>query len=220
MTEGAEEFISGVILFDETIRQSPRTARRSRAARKQGHHPRHQGRHGREAAGRSARRDDHGGPRRAPGAARGVLRARREVHEVARGDLDRVRVSRASTRLDERARARPVCGAVSGGWARPDRRAGGPDGRGPLDRRVVPRHRPDAPRPLHRALRPAGRARGMLLKPNMILSGYDAADRADVHAVAEMTIKCLRNTCRRPCRGSSSCRAARPTRTPLRISTR
>jgi fructose-bisphosphate aldolase, class I len=35
---------------------------------------------------------------------------------------------------------------------------------------------------------------GMLLKPNMILSGYDAADRADVRTVAEMTIKCLRNT--------------------------
>ena len=35
---------------------------------------------------------------------------------------------------------------------------------------------------------------GMLLKPNMVLSGYDAQDRADVQTVAEMTIKCLKNT--------------------------
>ena len=35
---------------------------------------------------------------------------------------------------------------------------------------------------------------GMLLKPNMVLSGYDTADRADVRTVAEMTIKCLKNT--------------------------
>jgi fructose-bisphosphate aldolase class I len=35
---------------------------------------------------------------------------------------------------------------------------------------------------------------GMLLKPNMVLSGYDASDRADVQTVAEMTIKCLTNT--------------------------
>jgi fructose-bisphosphate aldolase class I len=35
---------------------------------------------------------------------------------------------------------------------------------------------------------------GMLLKPNMVLSGYDAAERADVQTVAELTIKCLENT--------------------------
>jgi fructose-bisphosphate aldolase, class I len=35
---------------------------------------------------------------------------------------------------------------------------------------------------------------GMLLKPNMVLSGYDASDRADVQTVAELTIKCLKNT--------------------------
>jgi fructose-bisphosphate aldolase class I len=33
----------------------------------------------------------------------------------------------------------------------------------------------------------------MLLKPNMVLSGYDSSDQADVETVAEMTIKCLRN---------------------------
>ncbi|MGH2921740.1 MAG: class I fructose-bisphosphate aldolase [Gaiellaceae bacterium] len=35
---------------------------------------------------------------------------------------------------------------------------------------------------------------GSLLKTNMVVSGYDSADQADVDTVAEMTIKCLRNT--------------------------
>jgi fructose-bisphosphate aldolase, class I len=32
---------------------------------------------------------------------------------------------------------------------------------------------------------------GTLLKPNMVLSGYDASDRADVDEVAEWTLRCL-----------------------------
>jgi fructose-bisphosphate aldolase, class I len=35
---------------------------------------------------------------------------------------------------------------------------------------------------------------GMLLKPNMVLSGYDAPEQAEDRAMAEMTVKCLRNT--------------------------
>ena len=35
---------------------------------------------------------------------------------------------------------------------------------------------------------------GMLLKPNMVLSGYDASNRADVQTVADRTIECLKNT--------------------------
>jgi fructose-bisphosphate aldolase, class I len=35
---------------------------------------------------------------------------------------------------------------------------------------------------------------GMLLKPNMVLSGYDCPEQAGNRTVAEMTIKCLRNT--------------------------
>ena len=34
---------------------------------------------------------------------------------------------------------------------------------------------------------------GMLLKPNMVLSGYEAVDRADAQAVAEQTVRCLSN---------------------------
>jgi fructose-bisphosphate aldolase class I len=32
----------------------------------------------------------------------------------------------------------------------------------------------------------------MLLKPNMVLSGYDAPDQAEHETVAELTVKCLR----------------------------
>ena len=36
---------------------------------------------------------------------------------------------------------------------------------------------------------------GALLKTNMVVSGYDSPEQADVDTVAEMTIKCLKNTC-------------------------
>ncbi len=35
---------------------------------------------------------------------------------------------------------------------------------------------------------------GMVLKPNMVLSGYECAERADVQRVAEETIRCLKST--------------------------
>ena len=52
---------------------------------------------------------------------------------------------------------------------------------------------------------------GMLLKPNMVLSGKDAPEQAGVQEVAEQTIRCLKRPSPRPFRGSSSCRAARAT---------
>jgi fructose-bisphosphate aldolase, class I len=36
---------------------------------------------------------------------------------------------------------------------------------------------------------------GTLLKTNMVVSGYEASDQADVDTVAETTIRCLENTC-------------------------
>jgi fructose-bisphosphate aldolase, class I len=36
---------------------------------------------------------------------------------------------------------------------------------------------------------------GTLLKTNMVVSGYDSSEQADVDTVAELTIKCLKNTC-------------------------
>jgi fructose-bisphosphate aldolase class I len=35
---------------------------------------------------------------------------------------------------------------------------------------------------------------GMLLKPNMVLSGYECPEQADTRTIAEMTIRCLENT--------------------------
>jgi fructose-bisphosphate aldolase class I len=36
---------------------------------------------------------------------------------------------------------------------------------------------------------------GALLKTNMVVSGYDSSEQADVDTVADMTIRCLENTC-------------------------
>jgi fructose-bisphosphate aldolase class I len=36
---------------------------------------------------------------------------------------------------------------------------------------------------------------GTLLKTNMVVSGYDAEEQADTGTVADMTIRCLKNTC-------------------------
>jgi fructose-bisphosphate aldolase class I len=36
---------------------------------------------------------------------------------------------------------------------------------------------------------------GTLLKTNMVVSGYDSSDQADVDTVADHTIRCLKNTC-------------------------
>ena len=159
-TPGVEEFISGVILYDETIRQSAPTELRFLSCwRAAGSSP-----GSRSTWARShwpcARRDRHRGAGRAARAARGVLRARRALHEVARGALDRHRDSERLLHLDERARARPVCRALAGGRPRADRRARSADGRGPHDRHELSRDPEDTARRLHRALRPARRARG------------------------------------------------------------
>ena len=71
-TPGLGEFISGVILYDETIRQSSADGAVSEAARGQRDDPRHQGRHRAEAARPLAERDRHGGPRRAARAPAGT----------------------------------------------------------------------------------------------------------------------------------------------------
>ena len=53
---------------------------------------------------------------------------------------------------------------------------------------------------------------GMLLKPNMVVSGKDCAEQAAPEGVAERRSAASRASCRRPCRGSSSSPAARATR--------
>ena len=141
-TKGASDFVSGVILFDETIRQNgsdgrplPEGPRRAR------NHARHQGRQGHDEVVGFTRRARHRRPRRIARPPRGVPRSRRAVRQVARRhrhqgrrDPDVVRV------VGQRARARALRRAVPGRRHRPDRRARGADGRRPLRRAVLRGH--------------------------------------------------------------------------------
>ena len=94
-------------------------------------------------------------------------------------------------RLDERARARALRRALPGGGHRPDRRAGGAAGR----RRTRSSEREGTGRVLQAVYTELHDQRvdldGTLLKPNMVMSGYEASDRAGVDEVAERTLECF-----------------------------
>ena len=82
---GVADYISGVILYDETLRQKTKDGVPFSAVPDEARHRAgHQGRHGRQAARRLPERDDHRRPRRPARAARGVPQARRALREVAR----------------------------------------------------------------------------------------------------------------------------------------
>ena len=212
-TEGAEEYISGVILFDETIRQSasdgtpfPQLLESSRGSSPGSRSTRARSR------SRCAGRDDHRGARRAARAARRVPRARRALREVARDLLDRRRTCRASTasgRTRTRSRATP----------RSARRPGS-------CRSSSPRCCRTATHTLEQSAKATGRVlqavytelhdqrvdfRGTLLKPNMVLSGYEASERAGVDEVAEATLELLL-----PARPGGGARDRLPLRRPVR----
>ena len=136
-TPGLGEHISGVILFDETIRQATDDgvpfvkvleARRF--------DPRDQGRHRGEATGAVPGRDRDRGARRAARAARGVRGARGSLREVAGDDPDRGGDPDRLRDLGERARHGALRGPLSGGRRRADRGAGDPHGRRPRPRGV------------------------------------------------------------------------------------
>ena len=214
-TEGAADHISGVILYDETIRQSaldgtpfPKLLESQgvipgikvdKGAKDLAHAPGEKITEGLD--GLRERLDEY----RELGARFTKWRA---VITIGEGIPERV------LPLDERARARAVRGALPGGRARPDRRARGADGRRPLDRAGFD----VTSRTLHAVFTELRDQRvdfeQMLLKPNMVLSGYDASGprgcpggrRADASGAS-------RGTSRPRCRGSSSSPAARPTRT-------
>ena len=160
-TEGSEEFISGVILFDETIRQTASDGTPfPKLLESRGIIPGIKVDKGAKplagAEGETVTEGLDGLRERLAG----VLRARRALHEVARRDLDRQEREPAERllHLDERARARPLRRSLPGVGSRADRGARGAHGRGPLDRGRLPGHRSHAAGALHRALRPARRA--------------------------------------------------------------
>ena len=174
-TPGAEEYISGVILFDETIRQT--LGRRDAvpgAARLEGRHPGDQGRQGREAARARRGRDGDRGARRPAPAARGVPRARSALREVARDLLDHRHACRASTASGRTRTPSPVT-------PRSARRPGSSRSSSPRCCRTG-RTRSSAaasspPACSHAVYTELFDQRvdveGTLLKPNMVLSGYD-----------------------------------------------
>ena len=86
-SDAMAKYISGVILYDETIRQNAKDGtplgqadRESRLA------ARHQGRQGHKAAAQLPRRSRHRGARRPARAARRISHARRQIRQMARGD--------------------------------------------------------------------------------------------------------------------------------------
>ena len=146
--EAMRNYVSGVILYDETIRQKAKDGTPLVE--------RHRRRPAPSPASRStrapsrcacARREDHRGPRRPPRAAEGVLRARRPLRQMARGDRHRAGHAEPQLHPRQRPRARPLRRALPGGRHRADRRAGSADGRPgrhPRHRHLLRGHRVDA----------------------------------------------------------------------------
>jgi hypothetical protein len=113
-TPKAPSTVSGVILYDETIRQKTRDGVRFRSISAATASSRHQGRYGRQGSRGLSGREDHRGPGRAARAAGRVLQARRALRQVARRDHDRQRRSDAHLHHVQRARARALRGALPG----------------------------------------------------------------------------------------------------------
>ena len=192
-TPGVEEFISGVILFDETIRQSaprrdavPGAARlaagssrgsRSTPARSHLHSP-------------TARRSPRGSTGSASGSPSTASSARDSRSGAPRTrSATGCRASTACGRTRTRSRATRRCARRPGSC-----------------RSSSPRCSRTATHTIEQSSKATGRAlqavftelhdqrvdfRGTLLKPNMVLSGYEAADRAGVDEVAEATLECF-----------------------------
>ena len=100
------KYISGVILYDETIWQKAKDGTPLvKLIEKAGVDPRHQGRQGRQAAAGLPGEVITEGLDGLARAAGEVLRARRHVRQVARGDRHRRRASRATTAIKANAHA-------------------------------------------------------------------------------------------------------------------
>ena len=88
-TDGIEQYISGVILFDETLRQSSRDGVPFRQiAIEPWDYPRHQGRQRRKDVGAVSCRQSHRGPGWFARTTRRIQAAGSKIREVARGALN------------------------------------------------------------------------------------------------------------------------------------
>ena len=91
----------------------------------------------------------------------------------------------------ERACARPLRRALPGGRHRPDRRARGAHGRRQHDRALLRRHLAHAEVDVPRALVQRVDLRGTLLKPNMVIAGKGCPEQAPASRIAELTVQCF-----------------------------
>ena len=190
-TPGVEDYISGVILFDETIRQQALdgTPFPELLASKgiipgikvdEGAKP---------LAGAEGETVTEG-----LDGLRARWRSTAASAHASRSGVRRTRSPCAPERLlhlDERARARALRGALPGGGDRADRRAGGPAG----GTHTIERSYHVTCRVLAAVYTELydrrSTPRASLLKPNMVLSGYSASGRAGVEEVADWTLKCF-----------------------------
>ena len=221
-TEAMSQYISGVILYDETIWQNAKDGtpliKTDRTVRRD---PRHQGRRGHAGLAGLPRRTGHRRTRQARRAAGEILRARRAVRQMARGDRYRRSDIPTMTAIHVNAHAlaryAALCQAAQ----------------------IVPIVEPevlmDGDHDIDRCYEVTQRVlnktfqelrvqrvalEGMILKPNMAVPGKKSARQASVEEVAEKTIRLLESMrARRGARASPSCPAASPTRTPPRILT-
>ena len=86
-SEAMSKYVSGVILYDETIWQNAKDGTPLvKLIEQAGAHPRHQGRRGDAGAAAMSGRTGDCRPRQARRAAEEILRARRALCQMARGD--------------------------------------------------------------------------------------------------------------------------------------
>ena len=212
-TPGVAEFISGVILFDETIRQQADDGTPlGDLLAKRGMIPGNQGRQGDEGPRRRRRRADHRRPGRAPRAAgeyRG-LGARfakwRAVITIGPGIPTPYCVD---TNAHALARYAALCQEAG---ARPDRRARGAHGRRPHHRALRRGHRGHAPHRLRRARPAAGLPGGDAAQAEHGRSPARAAPGRRVSRTWPRPPSAASGApCRRRCPASCSSPAARAT---------
>ncbi len=130
--EAMSKYVSGVILYDETIRQKAKDGTSLvKLIEQAGSIPGIKVDKGIEASAWLSGRAHHRRPRRSARTLHRISRVRRPIRQVARGDRHRTRNSELHLRVDQCARARPLRGAVPGTGHCADRRAGSADGRRP-----------------------------------------------------------------------------------------
>ena len=221
-SSGAADHISGVILFDETIRQQSSDGRPLvRVLEEAGIIPGIKVDKGTTPLAKSPSELVTDGLDGLRGAARRVPGARCAVREVARGDRHRPRHPLAVLHRRERARARALRRAVPGRRHRSDRRARSVDGRRPLDRALLDGHDRNAAHRLRHADRAARGARRHVAEAQHGDSREEALGRARRRReeVARRRSRASGRSCPRRCPASCSCRAARTTKRPPPTST-